>query len=82
MTLAIGWLHEGGETLGTWLHEGGDWHRRALTLEDNRSSGESLLPAAFASRRCLIPCMVAVSPPRGASMLPSVKSKTSASTLV
>jgi hypothetical protein len=26
MTLAISWLHEGGETLGTWLHEAGDWH--------------------------------------------------------
>jgi hypothetical protein len=25
MTLAIGWLHEGGDTLGTWLHQAGDW---------------------------------------------------------
>lgn len=26
MTLAIGWLHDGGETVGTWLHQVGDWH--------------------------------------------------------
>jgi len=25
MTLATGWLHEGGETPRTWLHEAGDW---------------------------------------------------------
>jgi hypothetical protein len=29
MTLAIGWLHEGGETLRTWLHDCGDWHLEA-----------------------------------------------------
>jgi hypothetical protein len=26
MTLAIGWLHDGGDTVGTWLHDAGDWH--------------------------------------------------------
>jgi hypothetical protein len=26
MTLAIGWLHDGGETAGAWLHQAGDWH--------------------------------------------------------
>ncbi len=25
MTLAIGWPHDGGETVGTWPHEAGDW---------------------------------------------------------
>jgi hypothetical protein len=25
MTLAIGWLHDGGDTVGTWLHDAGDW---------------------------------------------------------
>jgi hypothetical protein len=28
MTLAIGWLHDGGETAGSWLHEPGDWQSR------------------------------------------------------
>jgi len=27
MTLAIGWLHDGGDTVGTWLHDAGDWQR-------------------------------------------------------
>ena len=27
MTLAIGWLHDGGETVGTWLHDAGDWQQ-------------------------------------------------------
>ena len=26
MTLAIGWLHDGGDTVETWLHQAGDWH--------------------------------------------------------
>jgi hypothetical protein len=38
MTLAISWLHGGGETAGTWLHEGGDWQAiqdsLAATLKD------------------------------------------------
>ena len=25
MTLAIGWLHDGGDTVETWLHQAGDW---------------------------------------------------------
>jgi hypothetical protein len=28
MTLAIGWLHDGGDTVGTWLHDAGDWQKR------------------------------------------------------
>jgi hypothetical protein len=32
MTLAIGWLHDGGETVGTWLHQAGDWQVPLATL--------------------------------------------------
>ena len=31
MTLAIGWLHDGGDTVETWLHQAGDWHGGPLT---------------------------------------------------
>jgi hypothetical protein len=31
MILAIGWTHEGGETLKSRPHEGGDWHLSAVT---------------------------------------------------
>ena len=30
MTLAIGWLHDGGDTVETWLHQAGDWHPAAI----------------------------------------------------
>jgi len=33
MTLAIGWLHDGGDTVETWLHQAGDWHRRQFRTE-------------------------------------------------
>ena len=31
MTLAIGWLHDGGDTVETWLHQAGDWHFDSIT---------------------------------------------------
>lgn len=52
--------------------------------EDDRRLGELLLPAAFACDlrrcRCLIPFVVAVSPPRGVSVLPSPIANTGAPT--
>ncbi len=36
MTLAIGWLHDGGETVGTWLHEAGDWQPRECDGKQHR----------------------------------------------
>jgi hypothetical protein len=41
MTLAIRWLHEGGETLGTWLHEAGDWH-----MQPEAAARLSVFPSA------------------------------------
>jgi hypothetical protein len=38
MTLAIGWLHDGGETVGTWLHQPGDWqHGRRRRIAASRA---------------------------------------------
>jgi hypothetical protein len=58
------------------------WNRRALTFEDDRSSEGVAVAGGF---RLLagasFPSMVAVSPPRGALVLPSAKAKASASTL-
>ena len=31
MTLAIGWLHDGGDTVETWLHQAGDWQSQAAS---------------------------------------------------
>jgi hypothetical protein len=38
MTLAIGWLHDGGDTVETWLHQAGDWHRSTITPKNTRKS--------------------------------------------
>jgi hypothetical protein len=50
------------------------WNRHALTLEDNLVQGSCCLLAAFTSCQCLNPVQVAVSPPRGTTMLPSATS--------
>ena len=39
MTLAIGWLHEAGDRLGTWLHEAGDWQLEGDVGEPHLSLG-------------------------------------------
>ena len=57
-----------------------------LTVEDGRSCGDLLFPAAFAwtPQRPVgasIHIMVTVSPPRGSRLLPSVKPNTSALTM-
>src|SRR6185295_12315015 len=51
MTLAISWLYEGGDTLGTWPHEAGDWHRGAGTqaLKHAQARGSA---RTHASRFC------------------------------
>jgi len=34
MTLAIGWLHDGGDTVETWLHQAGDWQFRTHNMRN------------------------------------------------
>jgi len=50
-------------------------------MRTTEARGELLFPTAFARVGASFLRMVAVSPPRGASMLPSARSKTSASTM-
>ena len=39
MTLAIGWLHDGGDTVETWLHQAGDWHATANSAAMSAAAG-------------------------------------------
>ena len=44
MTLAIGWPHDGGETVRAWPHEPGDWQAKthaALDSARRRDRGAS-----------------------------------------
>jgi transposase InsO family protein len=38
MTLAIGWLHDGGDTVETWLHQAGDWQFGPSTSRTKRAT--------------------------------------------
>jgi hypothetical protein len=39
MILAIGWLHDGGETVGTWLHQAGDWQEPKAARSESPPEG-------------------------------------------
>ena len=46
MTLAIGWLHDGGDTVETWLHQAGDWQARfGVRIACDRAAQRSRITA-------------------------------------
>ncbi len=48
MTLAIGWLHDGGDTVETWPHQAGDWQAVLENLDPKTWCRFPILSGGFA----------------------------------